>query len=185
MTNYSDRDIIFPEKDGYKFGPELFTKYLSELSPGEHTFRLEVKAYNKVYAAGKFTIVGEDFASYTQLLAGIKGSSGNQQTMPRQGKVDPTLRDEMIALLRNVGWPEIRRLIIVDKDWWIDRVSDGDSPVKSRHMAAAAAARDTDGSYYFRVATFHQPMLITGDWGKLELTDTAEKKPIPEANIDK
>lgn len=185
MTNYSDRDIIFPEKDGYKFGPELFTKYLSELSPGEHTFRLEVKAYNKVYAAGKFTIVGEDFASYTQLLAGIKGSSGNQQTMPRQGKVDPTLQDEMIALLRNVGWPEIRRLIIVDKDWWIDRVSDGDSPVKSRHMAAAAAARDTDGSYYFRVATFHQPMLITGDWGKLELTDTAEKKPIPEANIDK
>jgi hypothetical protein len=28
-------------------------------------------------------------------------------------------------------------------------------------------------------------MLITGDWGKLELTSTGEKKPIPEANIDK
>lgn len=34
MVNYSDRDIVWPEKDGYKFGPEMFTKILSELSPG-------------------------------------------------------------------------------------------------------------------------------------------------------
>lgn len=185
MSNYSDRDIIFPEKDGYKFGPELFTKYLSELPPGEHTFRLEVKAYNKIYASGEFSISGDDYSSYSKLLKDIKDSSGQQQKMPKVGKVDMTLQSEMIALLRNGGWPDIRRLVIVDKDWWIDRVAGGDSAVKSRHIAAAAAAKDADGSYYFRQVTFHQPMLITGNWGKLELSNTGEKKTLPEANIDK
>ncbi|MBA3007701.1 MAG: hypothetical protein KKB91_11880 [Proteobacteria bacterium] len=185
MSNYSDRDIIFPEKDGYKFGPELFTKYLSELPPGEHTFRLEVKAYNKIYASGEFSISGDDFSSYSKLLAGIKDSSGQQQKMPKVGKVDMALQNEMIALLKNGGWPDIRRLVIVDKDWWIDRVAGGDSAVESRHMEAAAAAQDTDGSFYFRHVTFHQPMLITGNWGKLELSNTGEKKALPEANVDK
>ena len=185
MSNYSDRDIVFPEKDGYKFGPELFTKYLSELSPGEHTFRLEVKAYNKIYASGEFSISGDDYSSYAKLLADIKDSSGKQQKMPKAGKTDIELQKEMIALLKKAGWPDIRRLVIVDKDWWIDRVDGGDSAVKSRHMEAAAAAKNTDGSFYFRHVTFHQPMLITGDWGKLELTTTGEKKPIPEANIGK
>jgi len=185
MSNYSDRDIVFPEKDGYKFGPELFTKYLSELSPGEHTFRLEVKAYNKIFASGEFSISGNDYSMYATLLADLKDSSGKQQKMPKVGKIDTTLQNEMIALLKNGGWPDIRRLIIVDKDWWIDRVDGGDSAVKSRHIEAAAAAKDTDGSFYFRHVTFHQPMLITGDWGKLELTTTGEKKSIPEANIDK
>lgn len=185
MSNYSDRDIVFPEKDGYKFGPELFTKYLSELSPGEHTFRLEVKAYNKIFASGEFSISGDDYSMYAILLADLKDSSGRQQKMPKVGKTDMELQKEMTALLKNGGWPDIRRLIIVDKDWWIDRVDGGDSAVKSRHIEAAAAAKDTDGSFYFRHVTFHQPMLITGDWGKLELTTTGEKKPIPEANIDK
>ncbi len=185
MSNYSDRDIIFPEKNGYKFGPELFTKYLSELPPGEHKFRLEVKAYNRIFADGEFSISGDDYSSYSKLLADIKDSSGQQQKMPKIGKIDMALQNEMIALLKNGGWPDIRRLVIVDKDWWIDRVAGGDSAVKSRHIAAAAAAKDNDGSYYFRHVTFHQPMLITGNWGKLELSNTGDKKTLPEANIDK
>lgn len=185
MTNYTDRDIQFPEKDGYKFGPELFTKYLSELPPGDHKVRLEVKAYNKVFASGEFKISGNDYASYKTLLTKIKQRSGQQATMPRVGKTDRALEKEMAALLKNAGWPELRRLIIVDKDWWIDRVDGGDSAVKSRHIAAAAAAKGTDGQYYFSQVTFQQPMLITGNWGKLELSHTGEKKAIPEANLDK
>lgn len=184
MTNYSDRDIVFPEKDGLKFGPELFTKYLSELSPGKHTFRLEVKAYGDIYAAGEFTISGDNFASYGALLDELKNSSGKQAKMPKPGMTNVALEKEMLGLLKNGGWPDIRRLVIVDKDWWIDRVSGGDSPVASRHIEAAAAAKDSDGSYYYRHVTFHQPMLITGAWGKLEISDTGKKKPIPEANID-
>ena len=184
MSNYSDRDIVFPEKDGLKFGPELFTKYLSELSPGKHTFRLEVKAYGDIYASGEFTISGDNYASYAALLDELKNSSGKQAKMPKPGMTNLALEKEMLALLKNGGWPDIRRLVIVDKDWWIDRVSGGDSPVASRHIEAAAAAKDSDGSYYYRHVTFHQPMLITGAWGKLELTDTGKKKPIPEENLD-
>lgn len=184
MTNYSDRDIVFPEKDGFKFGPELFTKYLSELTPGKHSFRLEVKAYNEVFAAGEFSISGSDYSSYAALLADIKNSSGKQQKMPKPGMTNITLQNEMIALLKNAGWPEIRRLLIVDKDWWIDRVSGGDSPIQSRHIEAAAAAKDAGGGYYYSHVTFHQPLLITGGWGKMELTDTGKKKTITEENID-
>jgi hypothetical protein len=184
MTNYTDRDIIFPEKDGFKFGPELFTKYLSELTPGKHSFRLEVKAYNEIFAAGEFSISGSDYSSYATLLADIKNSSGQQQKMPKPGMTNEALQKEMIALLKNAGWPEIRRLLIVDKDWWIDRVAGGDSPINSRHIEAAAAARDTGGGYYYCHVTFHQPMLITGNWGKMELTDTGKKKTIMEENID-
>ncbi len=185
MTNYSDRDIVFPEKDGLKFGPELFTKYLSELSPGEHTFRLEVKAYNRVFASGEFTISGQDYSVYADLLADIKSSSGKQQKMPKPGMTNQALQNEMIGLLKNAGWPDIRRLLIVDKDWWLDRVSGGDSPIQSRHMEAAAAAKGADGTFYFQHVTFHQPMLITGDWGKLKLTHSGKKKPILEENINK
>ncbi len=103
MTNHSDRDIVFPKKDGLKFGPELFTKYLSELSPGNHSFRLEVKAYNKVYASGEFTISGNDYSAYADLLADIKNSSGKQQKMPKPGMTDIALNNEMIGLLKNAG----------------------------------------------------------------------------------
>lgn len=185
MTSYSDRDVLYPEVDGYKFGPELFTKYLSELSPGEHRFRLEVKAYNKVFAAGEFKISGSDFSRYATLLTELQASTGQQQTMPKVGMTDEALQKQMSELLRNAGWPALRRLLIVDKDWWIDRVDGGNTAVKSRHIEAAAATKEGDGSYTYRHVTFHQPMLITGAWGKLELTHTGAKKPIPEANIDK
>jgi len=183
MSNYSDRDIVFPEKDGLKFGPELFTKYLSELSPGKHTFRLEVKAYGDVYASGEFAIAGDNFASYGALLNELKNSSGKQAKMPKPGMTNVALEKEMLALLKNGGWPDVRRLVIVDKDWWQHRASGGDSAITARHIEAAAAAKGGDGSYYYCHVTFQQPMTLTG-WGKLELTDTGKKKPIPEENID-
>jgi hypothetical protein len=184
MTNYADRDIVFPEKDGLRFGPEMFTKFLSELTPGTHTFRLEVKAYGDVYAAGEFTISGQSFADYATLLADIKKGGDKQQKMPRPGMTSLALEKEMMALLRDAGWPAVRRLVIIDKDWWINRVSGGNSPVESRHIAAAAAAKDSDGTYYFRIVTFHQPMVLGGGWGKLYISKTGDKKALPEENID-
>lgn len=184
MTNYSDRDIVFPEKDGLRFGPEMFTKFLSELGPGSHTFRLEVKAYGDVYAAGEFTIAGNSFAAYGTLLADIKKGGDKQQKMPRPGMSDLGLEKEMMALLRDAGWPAVRRLVIVDKDWWLDRVSGGDSPVESRHIEAAVAAKDNDGSYFYRRVTFHQRVLLGGGWGKLYISHTGDKKAIPAENID-
>lgn len=185
MGTYADRDIIFPEKDGYKFGPELFTKYISELPPGKHSFRLEVKAYNEVYAAGEFSISGDDYSIYSERLAAVKESVGTQEKMPRAGMTNIAMQNEMIELLKNAGWSDIRRLVIVDKDWWNDLVEGGNSSIKSRHIAAAAAAKAADGSFYYARVTFHQQKLLSGGFSKMELTHTGEKKPILEQNIDK
>jgi hypothetical protein len=90
----------------------------------------------------------------------------------------------MEDLLENAGWEDIHRVNIVDQDWWIDRVSGGDSAVKSRHIAAAALARDGEG-YYYKVCTFHQDRLLGGGFGELYLSHQGDRVPIPEANIDK
>jgi len=79
----------------------------------------------------------------------------------------------------------VYRIHIVDKDWWYDRHSGGDSPIVGRHIAAAALYKDTDGKYCYRVCTFEQRKLITGGFGALELTDQGRKIPIPAENIDK
>ena len=68
--------------------------------------------------------------------------------------VNKKLAAEMEDLLKNAGWTKVYRLNIVDKDWWIDRVSGGNSPVKSRHIAAAVITRGDDGNYFYKVCTF-------------------------------
>ena len=133
----------------------------------------------------EFSISGNDFSVYGALLEDIKAGAGSKQVMPKIGMTDVSLQDEMKALLKNSGWPKIERLLIVDKDWWLNRVSGGDSAFKSRHIEAAAAAKKSDGSYYFSHVTFLQPMLITGDWGKLEISHTGKKKTILKENINK
>jgi len=185
MSNYNDPDIIFPEVKGDKFGPELFSRYLGELSPGKHTVKIEVKAYNKVYASGSFTVEGSDFSSYTALHDSIKNKAGQLVTMPKEGWNNPPLAAKLEAILQKHGWPQIQRLLIVDKDWWIDRVAGGDSAIKSRHIAAAAAARGTDGKLFYQVLTFEQAILLNGEWGKLDLSYSGEKKPLPEENLNK
>jgi len=184
MVNYSDRDIVWPEVNGYKFGPELFTKILSELSGGTHRIKLEVKSYGKTHAAAEFTITGSNYQAYGDLLAGIKAGASKQQKMPRIGMTDMSLQEEMVKILKNRGWPKIERFIIVDKDWWIDRESGGNSRVVSRHIAGVAAAKDGNGGYYYSKVTFHKQKLLSGAWGPLELTHTGEKKPILKENIN-
>ncbi|MFH0782387.1 MAG: hypothetical protein V2B20_10620 [Pseudomonadota bacterium] len=118
--------------------------------------------------------------------ANAKGeSTGQQEKMPAARMTNISLQNEMIAELKNRGWSNVRRLVIVDKDWWNDLVSGGNSPVKSRHIAAVAATKAADGSYYYCRVTFHQQKLASRGFGKLALTRTGEKKPILEVNIDK
>ncbi len=183
MTAYSDRDIVYGTKDGLRFGPELFTKYLGELSPGSHTVRVEVKAYGDVYAHGEFTVEGADFSGYRTLHGKIRGAAAGAQTMPRAGLSNPTLEGQMKDLLTRAGWSRIMRVVIVDKDWWMNRASGGNSPFVSRHISAAVAARKGDGSCYYKTVTFEQPRLITGGWGPLRIARTGEPTALPEANV--
>lgn len=186
MTAYKDEGFSYGEGKGRrKIGPDQYTYNLSKLKPGKHTIKFQVRSYGDVFSAGEFTIEGEDYKPYEALREKILKEMLNVGTMPPSQKTDVQLQSQMIKLLQNAGWKNVRKLVIVDKDWWINRVSGGDSPVKSRHIGAAAASKAEDGTYFWCHLTFEQQKLLDGSFGPLELTRTGEKRSIKEENIDK
>jgi len=183
MTAYRDPDISYPLCSSRTFGPFLFTDLLGSLPAGTHPLVFSVASYGDTYATGACDIQGADFSAYATLNKAIKGVIDGGRGMPAAGMVNRTLAAEIKKLCENAGWRNIERIVIVDKDWWIDYYDGSDSPVKSRHLAAAVAAKDSDGSYYFCTLTFHQPKLISGGFGALELTNTGMKNKITKENI--
>lgn len=109
----------------------------------------------------------------------------NVGSMPPAWKTDVPLQAEMMKRLSNAGWKNIRRLVIVDKDWWNDLAQGGNSTVIGRYIGAAVAAKADDGSCYWCHVTFEQKKQIDGSFAPLELSHTGEKRPIQEENIDK
>lgn len=185
ITAYSDPDVVYGKSTAnLRQGPMQMLDELAKLSPGKHTVELSIPWYGKTWAKGQFTIQGSDFAEYKDMAAEAAQSASNAVVLPKAGMRNKGMEDKMRSLARDAGWPEIYRLNIIDKDWWIDRVSGGNSAVKSRRMDAAIMAEDGQG-YYYKVCTFEQPRLITGGWGALEISHTGDRIPVPEANIDK
>jgi hypothetical protein len=186
MRTYSDPAYEYGEGRGYrKIGPIAFTYTLGQLKPGKHEIAFSAKYFGDTFAAGKITIEGPDFATYTALHEQLKNAASANALMPEAKMVDKAMEATMRKLLANAGWPAVIRLVIVDKDWWLDRASGGNSPIVSRHIEAAAAAKDADGSYFYKHCTFHQRKLISGGFGPLELTKQGVKRKISAANINK
>lgn len=186
MTAYKDPGFFYAEgKGNRKIGPDQYTYNLAALSPGKHVVRFQVRSYGDVLAGGEFTIEGENYKSYAELREKLLQEALGVAGMPAAQKIDKEMEATMRKLLENAGWKSIRKLVIVDKDWWLDRADGGDTPIVSRHIAAAAAAQADDGSFYWCICTFHQQKRLDGSFGALELTDQGEKKPILEANLDK
>jgi hypothetical protein len=186
MTAYKDEGFAYGEgKGNRKIGPDQYTYNLSKLKPGKHTVKFQVRSYGDILSAGEFTIEGDDYKPYAELREKILKEMLNVGGMPQSQKTDVQLQAEMMKLLRNAGWKNIRVLVIVDKDWWIDRAAGGDSAVIGRHIGAAAAAKADDDTYYWSNLTFEQKKLIDGSFGPLELSHTGVKRPIKEENIDK
>lgn len=185
MTAYNDPDRVYGSSTAtMRQGPNELTHHLAQLGPGEHTMSFDITYFGTTWAAGSFTISGGDFGTYADLNQRIAKSVAEAVTLPPAQMTDKAMAAKMKALLENAGWEGIHRINIVDKEWWIDRVSGGDSPVQSRHVAAAALARDGDG-YYYKVCTFHQDKLLTGGFGDLYLSHQGDRVPVPKANIDK
>jgi len=186
MTAYKDPNMVFGEgKGNRKIGPIGFTFRLGELGAGTHTVQIYVRDFGTKHAEGSFTIQGNNYAYYTGLNQKYLNADAQAATLPPAKMTDKQLEAAMRKLLLNGGWPGVHRIHIVDKDWWYDRASGGDSPIVGRHIAAAALYKDTDGKYYYRLCTFEQRKLITGGFGTLELTDQGRKISIPAENIDK
>ncbi len=185
MTAYRDPEISYPLCSSRTFGPFLFTDLLGSLPAGTHPIVFSVAYYGQTYASGACDIQGADFSSYAALNKAIKDVIEGTRGMPAPGMVNHTLEAEIKKLCENAGWKDIERIVIVDKDWWIDYYEGSGSPEKSRHLAAAVAAKDSDGSYYYCTVTFHQPKLISGGFGALALTHTGMKNTIAKENIGK
>lgn len=185
MTAYSDPDIVYGKTTAtMRQGPMEMLDRLSKLPSGKHKLEFKVAYYGKTWAQGGFEIQGSDFEDYKDMAKQAAGAAAKSVTLPRAKMTNKAMEAKMRELAKNAGWPDIYRLNIIDKAWWIDRVSGGNSPVKSRHMAAAIMAKDGDG-YYYKVCTFHQHRLITGGFGPLELTHTGDRVPVAEENKDK
>ncbi|MDH3640654.1 MAG: hypothetical protein OES38_01060 [Gammaproteobacteria bacterium] len=185
MTAYGDPDREYGLSTAIlRQGPNELTHHLAQLGPGQHTMEFDVIYYGTVWSAGRFTVAGDDFESYAKLHKEIAEGVAKAVTLPAANMTNKSMATQMKALLENAGWEDLYRINIVDKDWWIDRISGGDSAVTSRHLAAAALAKDGDG-YYYKLCTFHQDKLLTGGFGELYLSHQGDRVPIPKANIDK
>jgi hypothetical protein len=185
MTAYGDPDREYGfSTPTLRQGPNELTHHLGQLGPGQHTMEFDVSYYGTTWSKGAITLDGNDYQRYASLHEQIAEQVFQSVTLPAAKMTNKTMVAEMESLLENAGWEDIHRINIVDKDWWLDRVSGGDSLVKSRHLAAAALARDDEGTYY-KVCTFHQDRLLTGGFGDLYLSHQGDRVPIPEGNIDK
>lgn len=179
MTSYKDPDMLFGEgKGNRKIGPIAFTYDLAQLPAGKHTVKFYVRNYGEHPAVGEFTIEGADFKFYADLHEKVKGASDAVATLPAAGMINKELEGQMRALLENAGWTNILRVVIIDKDWWVE----GNT---RRYLNVAAAAKDSNGQCYWCNTQFSQPKLIDGSWGKLELTSTGIKRTITEENVNK
>jgi hypothetical protein len=180
MTAYKNPGLVWGTgQQNLRMGPEAYTFFLGKLSPGRHAVVLRDFDFGSSKSTGSFTVEGGDFSAYAKLHEQMKGAAAASATFPEAKTRNAALEAEMRKLLENAGWRGIRRFAIVDKDWWIDRVSGGDSPVESRHMDAAAEACDGSGCFY-KVCTFHQRSLLGGGFGRLELTHQGDRRPLPE-----
>jgi hypothetical protein len=186
MTAYKNDGFAYGEgKGNRKIGPDQYTYNLGRLAPGRHTVKFQVRSFGNIFSAGELTITGNDYKPYASLRESILKEMLNVGGMPKAQMTNLQLEAQMMKLLLNAGWKTVRRLVIVDKDWWNDLLEGGDSPVIGRHIAAAVCGKAEDGSYFWSNVTFQQHKLIDGSFGPLEISHTGIKRPISEENIDK
>lgn len=179
MTAYRNPNIEFGEgKGNLKIGPIAFTHELAKLPAGTHTVMIYIRNYGDKPAAGQFEITGGNFSAYAALHEKVKAAAEAISTLPPAGMVNRDLESQMRRLLANAGWTNVLRVVIVDKDWWLDGTT-------RRYLNVAAAAKAGDGSAYWSNLQFSQHRLVSGAWGPLELTHTGVRRSIPLANVNK
>lgn len=140
MTAYNDPNREYGLSTATsRQGPNELTRHLAQLGPGQHTMEFDITYFGQTWSAGSFTINGDDFSMYAKLNEKIAAGVSASVTLPAAKMTNQSLADEMQSLLENAGWKDIHRINIVDKDWWLDRVSGGNSAVQSRHVATAGS----------------------------------------------
>jgi hypothetical protein len=164
-------------------GPMELCHHLGKLGPGKHTMSLETVGYS-INAKGSFSIEGSGYDFYAGLGEKVSAAAAKTVVMPQAQMINKSLEAKMRGLLKNAGWEQVYRLNIKDKNWWIERISGGDSPIKARYLNVAAMCQDGQG-YFYRICIFHQDRLINGAWGELYLSHQGNKVRVLAGNKDK
>ncbi|OPX34837.1 hypothetical protein B1H10_02645, partial [candidate division KSB1 bacterium 4484_188] len=159
MTAYTDPNLSWGMYGDTKEGPLLFSQILSDLDEGKTKVKIEIKACYAVIASGEFTIEGTDFDFYAQLMDGLKNAETKTVQMPKAKRNDPALEKEMKALLKassNDAWKgEIKKVVIIDRDWFIVRHK-LTGAILHRYIRAEVAVKKTDGCWLYHLVTFKQ-----------------------------
>lgn len=159
MTAYTNPNLSWKMYGFTKEGPMLFSQILADLDEGKTKVKIEFKACYEVIATGEFTIEGNDFEFYEQLIEGIKNAETQTVTMPKAKRNDPALEKEMTALLKassNDAWNgEIRKVAIIDRDWFIVRHK-LTGAILHRYIRAEVAVKKDDGCWLYHLVTFKQ-----------------------------
>ena len=85
---------------------------------------------------------------------------------PKAGMTSNAMQKAMLALLADRGWKSIKKLVIVDKDWWVLKG-------EYRYMKAAFLSQDENGEF-FCYAIFKQNATLAG-YGPTELWEVHKK----------
>lgn len=85
---------------------------------------------------------------------------------PAAGMTSKSLEKEMLNILNDRGIGAVDKLVIVDKDWWVQRG-------EFRYIKAAALQKDDEGPY-FTYVTFKQMATLAG-YGPTELWEQGRK----------
>ena len=75
---------------------------LADLDAGKTKVKIEIKACYEVIASGEFTIEGNDFDFYENLINGLKNAQTQTVQMPQAKKNDPALQKEMKTIQAEV-----------------------------------------------------------------------------------
>ena len=85
---------------------------------------------------------------------------------PPAGMTSKSLETEMVNILKDRGIGPVDKLVIVDKDWWVQQG-------EFRYIKAAALQKDGEGPY-FSYVTFRQMATLAG-YGPTELWEQGKK----------
>lgn len=185
MTAYTDPNLGWRMYGAVKQGPMLFSQMLADLDEGKTKVKIEIKACYEVIASGVFTIEGNDFDFYENLINGLKNAQTQTVQMPQAKRNDPALQKEMKSLLKassNNAWKgTIKKIVIIDRDWYIVRHK-LTGAILHRYIRAEVAVQKNDGCYLYHLVTFKQNY-VGNKFDKTYWDGAGDRVKIPCGNV--
>lgn len=168
-----------------KLRERLFTR-LTEAGKYQVTIEATVDC-GTVNPVGKATVAwdisGPKFQAWQKALAGHVRGAAAKNFMRPASQTNAKLEAQMKKLLKDGGF-DVRRLVIISKDWHIQR--DPRGKVTHRTIFAEMAYREKDQTFRIREVSFKQDATGAGSWGDLKRFGWGPRNvPTIEANISK